>query len=223
MMALSIGFLYTNVITSGLKKIGSIFGTIYEPKTKKSSNGHTNKEDETSHFTGVIVIRKDRETREIVDGQQRLTTFQIILCAIRDICESYGDQDTASDAEDLILNEEGNEDEKFKLLPRAKSDKEAFQALVDRNVDGSSGAIYDAYIYFKSAIEEHVGEDEEEIGKLLDNFLKGFCIDEIEVHSPRNAAKIFESINGRGQPLAQFDHLRNNLFLRAGRASDFSI
>ena len=34
---------------------------------------------EAKHFTGVIVIRDEANTLEIVDGQQRLTTFQIFV------------------------------------------------------------------------------------------------------------------------------------------------
>ena len=50
----------------------------------------TEKKDVEDHFTGVIVIREEQETKVIVDGQQRLTTFQIILCVIRDICTEAG-------------------------------------------------------------------------------------------------------------------------------------
>lgn len=182
--------------------------------------------DTTSHFTGVIVIHEGRETREIVDGQQRLTTFQIILCAIRDICETAKYDTLAKDVKKLILNNAGTEDEIFKLLPRTASDKKAFQALVDRKVvdrkvNESSSLIYKAYVYFKNAIRNHVSGDKKKLTKLLRVFLEYFYVDEIQIESPRTAAKIFESINGRGQPLAQFDHLRNNLFLRAGGGSDF--
>ena len=44
------------------------------------------------HFTGSIVTREiskgEPEIFEVIDGQQRLTTFQIILCVIRDILVS---------------------------------------------------------------------------------------------------------------------------------------
>ena len=47
------------------------------------------------HFTGTIVTKSETEEGssptkkdEIIDGQQRLTTFQIIFCVIRDLCAS---------------------------------------------------------------------------------------------------------------------------------------
>ena len=179
---------------------------------------------DTEHFAGVIVIHKGEETQEIVDGQQRLTTFQIILCVIRDICEEFGYRQIAEDVEDYMLNPTRKGDEEFKLLPRAERDKGAFQKLVDRKSTESSGAIYDAYTYFKEeAIGPYVAEikktkREKKVTHLFNVFLRNFYVDEIEVTPPRNAAKMFESINGRGRALAQFDHLRNNLFLRAGDA-----
>ena len=51
--------------------------------------------EQFTHFTGAIVIQQKQtnvnevQKYEIIDGQQRLTTFQVILCALRDICELY--------------------------------------------------------------------------------------------------------------------------------------
>ena len=183
---------------------------------KKINGKNTSEEEVMPHFAGVIVVRNDEETkeREIVDGQQRLTTFQIIFCAIRDV---FGDVNNR--ANEFMLNSSGIEDNQFKLLPRAESDKEVFKLLVDRQVIKNNGLIKDAYVYFKSEIQDYMNENgPEKLIELFNVFSKGFYVHEIEVKSSRSAAKIFESINGRGQPLAQFDHLRNNLFLRAGNA-----
>ena len=190
-----------------------------EDLDKKINGENTSEEEVMPHFAGVIVVRDDEETREreIVDGQQRLTTFQIIFCAIRDIFE-----DGETRANKFMLNSSGSEDNKFKLLPRAESDKKAFQLLVDQNASESNGPIKAAYEYFKGKIQDYMDENgKEKLKNLFDVFSEHFYVTEIKVKSSRSAAKIFESINGRGQPLAQFDHLRNNLFLRAGNARDY--
>ncbi|MDB9834760.1 DUF262 domain-containing HNH endonuclease family protein [Candidatus Poseidoniaceae archaeon] len=44
-----------------------------------------NPENRTSYFTGTIVVHQDPNNRFIVDGQQRITTTTVILCALRDI------------------------------------------------------------------------------------------------------------------------------------------
>ena len=69
-------------------------------------------EDEAGgHFTGPFVTRpisrQQLSRYEVIDGQQRLTTFQIILCVIRDICQSQncaGLADLAIETEQLIVN-----------------------------------------------------------------------------------------------------------------------
>ena len=49
--------------------------------------------EKAKHFTGPIVTRrvKRQEMRfEVIDGQQRLMTFQLIFCVIRDLCKNSG-------------------------------------------------------------------------------------------------------------------------------------
>ncbi|MGH7131234.1 MAG: DUF262 domain-containing protein [Phycisphaerales bacterium] len=47
---------------------------------------------DSRHFVGSIVLtRLSKEDLEIVDGQQRLATAFMILCAIRDYFDAQGD------------------------------------------------------------------------------------------------------------------------------------
>ncbi len=63
---------------------------------------------DSSHFVGVIVTRPIKNGQiskfEIIDGQQRLATFQIILCAIRDICQSDDHAEIVHHANHHLLN-----------------------------------------------------------------------------------------------------------------------
>ena len=63
------------------------------------------------HFTGPIVTRliKGQQKRfEVIDGQQRLITFQIIFCVIRDLCEplEFSGSETEKTAKKHIENRE---------------------------------------------------------------------------------------------------------------------
>lgn len=184
-------------------------------------------EEMRPHFTGVIVISGEgNQTREIVDGQQRLTTFQIILCAIRDICKKLQEEQIQYTEivdyieESLIGRPHGDLpfDEYCKLLPTLDSDRIAFQGLIAGNAASSSGLIHDAYVYFKKVIEIHVGKDFNKMSNLYNVFLEDIQVVALVLKKGERAAKIFGSLNGRGRALSQFDHLRNNVFLRAGKA-----
>ena len=65
-------------------------------------------EKDRGHFTGNIVVRTITKVQldryEVIDGQQRLTTFQIIFCVIRDICQSHGYHDLANESTRHIMN-----------------------------------------------------------------------------------------------------------------------
>ena len=175
------------------------------------------------HFTGAIVIQQkpsninEISAYEIIDGQQRLITFQLILCAIRDVCNELGGDFTniANDAERYIFNIGRNiqpETTKFKLMPRY--DRLAFKEILKENIP-QKGNIYNAYRYFKDKINGLIKTDFSIANILFDTVIKDFNIVQILIGNNEQPEIIFESLNARSEPLLQFDLLRNNLFLRA--------
>ena len=94
-----------------------------------------------SHFMGAVVL----ETRgaassrqvtsfQVVDGQQRLTTFQLYLAAARDYAQQAGFDDTVGLIEGYLFNEkqhlmEDPEVEKYKVWP-TKYDRTLFQNIL---------------------------------------------------------------------------------------------
>lgn len=180
-----------------------------------------------SHFTGAIVVQQKPTSvnevpkYEIIDGQQRLTTFQILLCAIRDRSSTLEtpDHDALAKLVDRrVLNQDllpsDFEDEEWKLIP-TQYDRNAFHALVKRNPEESSGRIKEAYDYFIGKIKDYAGDNFSKMRNLFYS-LGNFGLVQILLNPNDEPEKIFESINARGKTLLQFDLLRNNLFLRAG-------
>ena len=171
------------------------------------------------HFTGIIVTRGhddtgDLEKYDVIDGQQRLTTFQIILCVIRDVCQSKSYTVKAQEADLLITNEgrcKGDE-KRYKLVLKEESDDEAaFRALVDSE-PRNNHIIHRAYNHFEELIKDY---DFSRIEKLYTDIILRVNVAQINLADGDMSEKIFASLNATGRMLNEFDYLRNDLFLRA--------
>ena len=177
-----------------------------------------------THFTGAIVIQQKQtnvdevQKYEIIDGQQRLTTFQVVLCALRDICKFYEFKKIKAEAERHILNQgtllDDSDDEHYKLIP-TEFDRVSFISLADKRASDSSGQIRSTYYYFKKEIEVYVNRDRDKMLALFHAILNDFGFVQILLDPQDEPEKIFESLNARAKELLQFDLLRNNLFLKA--------
>ena len=198
---------------------------LWEDIKKKAS--HRLSESQTQqfpHFTGAIVIQQKQtnvnevKKYEIIDGQQRLTTFQIVLCALRDVCTLYGFDDIRRETDRYILYQgillDGSENERYKLIPTV-FDRTSFISLADERVDDSSGQISLTYIHFKFWIEDFVDGNRNKALSLFHSILNDFGFVQILLDEGDEPERIFESLNARAKSLLQFDLLRNNLFLRA--------
>ena len=192
-----------------------------EEKVSQRVSVESTNERSTHHFTGAIVIQQrgthvnEVKKYEIIDGQQRLTTFQIILCALRDICQEREYEGILGKIERHIRNEFYNSnEEQYKLIP-TEYDRDTFISLVDNGSVNSSRLIQQAYQFFRNKIDDVVNTDEKQIQTLLRSILEDFALVQIRLDPDDQPEKIFESLNARGEPLLQFDLLRNNLFLKA--------
>lgn len=62
------------------------------------------------HFLGAMVLDQQQTQtghvpkRQVIDGQQRLTTFQIFLAAFRDLCDEHGCAELAGECKSYLIN-----------------------------------------------------------------------------------------------------------------------
>ena len=193
-------------------------------KDKALHRGSQSERQQVTHFTGAIVIQQKQtnvdevQKYEIIDGQQRLTTFQVVLCALRDISQLYDFERIPSEVERHILNQgtllDDSDNERYKLIP-TEFDRASFISLADRRANDSSGRIRLTYDYFKDEIQVYVNRDRRKALGLFHSILNDFGLVQILLDSEDEPERIFESLNARAKTLLQFDLLRNNLFLRA--------
>lgn len=101
-----------------------LWGDIEEKLAEKSLGRRV-----APHFLGAVILDSTRRTSSkevsrflVIDGQQRLTTLQILITAIRDVAEFQGQKSIGKIAERCLLNPdtelmERPDQEVFKLWP----------------------------------------------------------------------------------------------------------
>ena len=192
---------------------------------------------EDPHFLGAVVIRQlqhggtEPAQMEVVDGQQRLTTLQILLDAAEEVLRRRAERHAAF-IKPLILNGEAytreDADFRFKVWP-TRHDRDAFRAVMDDY--GSTAAFDDSQItaahdFFSLHIDAWLNtDDDDELNRrcnaLVEVITQGLNFVVINVVGDRLANTIFETLNARGTPLQAWDLVKNLIHDRAGGAPEF--
>ncbi len=109
-------------------------------------NERNNNNKNHPHYTGSIVLFQEATTTSsvatysVIDGQQRLTTFQLFVTAFREICRKHvGDENLLGELNKLLFNDKvyGQTDydhQKHKLEP-TKFNNEEFKLILDHSYD----------------------------------------------------------------------------------------
>jgi hypothetical protein len=99
---------------------------LWEDISRKFSEYLEGRTDAPVHFLGAMVIDQKQtptthvEKRQVIDGQQRLTTLQIFLAAFRDFCGEQDCTELAGEVESFTLNKgmmANPEIDRFKVWP----------------------------------------------------------------------------------------------------------
>lgn len=202
------------------------------------------------HYIGALLVAEPPSqtfgvVRQslLVDGQQRMTTFQLLCAAVREVARRHGLTQFEASINTCIFNERSGgmakpDEEVYKLWP-SSYDREIFRAIVDLDLAGirkrfsdlffkngnikstSRQLLLAAYCFLIESIEEFVTdagegpEIERRIEAIMHGFLKGFRVVVILLDKTDDAQEIFASLNGLGKPLTPFDLIRNDIFHRA--------
>lgn len=166
------------------------------------------------HFLGAIVCVPEHHepgkvaAYQVIDGQQRLSTLAILLCAIRD---SVHEQRAAEIQDTYLIHRYKRDREKYKLFPRLR-DRSAYLALVDKT-GLLPGGITQAYNFFLSVIAG-LADDAGNPGSA--EALLTAVVDRLDFVAitldHENPYKIFKSLNSTGVDLGQEDLIRNEVF-----------
>ncbi|UJP10116.1 DUF262 domain-containing protein [Microbacterium sp. KUDC0406] len=181
-----------------------------------------------THFLGAIVIQQvpvglgSLPAWNVIDGQQRLTTLQLLLDALHSELERRGFTGQASRVSSLVENPPEHcdgADDRFKLWPTNR-DRQSFSTVMSAPtpVDYASldpTRLRDAHRYFAESITAWLGEGgdaERRARVLVATVTDRLEIASISLDANEDAQAIFETLNARGTPLSAADLIKNFVF-----------
>lgn len=185
------------------------------------------------HFLGAVVFQQVQnpagtlQERTIIDGQQRLTTLQLLLDALHAELVAAGVEQQAKRVELLVMNAEAYWDrpeDRFKVWPTNR-DRPAFNAVMAAelpvsydSLEHQSSRIVQAHKYFAGRAREWLQADQANVqdrAKAIEGAVRDLLqMVVIDLSADENAQEIFETLNARGAQLTAADLIKNFIFQR---------
>ncbi|HMS04565.1 MAG TPA: DUF262 domain-containing HNH endonuclease family protein [Burkholderiaceae bacterium] len=187
------------------------------------------------YFIGTVLVSPTDQKNhyEVIDGQQRLTTFFLLLCALKHLFQGEPQRQTVSGLiSTSYTDSDGETRTSLKLEPRYENAGEVVTKLVELDADPQTAraGIQSAGIASFGSLENLVSAYSTLYRYLRDNYedapkLKkywGYLANNvvfIQISTDVSSAlKIFETINERGVGLNPMDLLKNLLFTQVKQA-----
>lgn len=180
-------------------------------------------QDAPEYFIGSIVVCPGRDgVLDLIDGQQRMTTLYITLCAIRDRFAELGAQPSSvlnSQIADAAVDVSGEERRRYRLDLQYEDSGDALTRLADgKRIETPSTQsmrnMQNAHHVVTRFLESEFSQDAAAVRKLYGYLTNKVKLIRIQTEDVAKALKIFETINDRGVGLNSMDLLKNLLFMK---------
>lgn len=200
--------------------------------------------ENSNHFLGSIILKEsknDKYEKDVIDGQQRLTTLTVLLKALFDLSSEEAKMHRIHSCCVILFGKEmrfkngkGSVDYYIRLN-HSKYDKEAYKKVIGevKVVDGKhiitsmkedeiqnindekDHAILNCYKYFYNRLKDEDEQTKFEMLNLLSNNDKHILVS-IELDKENDDEQtIFDTVNNSGKRLSIADIIKNKLFQRA--------
>ena len=196
---------------------------------------------EPTHFMGAIVLWPRGAASGlaaeyiVVDGQQRLTTLQILVRAVQQSLQNLNYLGHVSRLSRLTVNDNlahsADPNSDIKVHQSNRNDLQSFQdvirGVVKPGTDLPLRPIGEAYLYFYEEatrwLDDGLGEDDDPRAEALVSVLKEHLkLASIDLGDNDKPHFIFSVLNARAEPLRQSDHIKNTVMYRADVIDDAS-
>ena len=191
--------------------------------------------DLSPHFLGAVVLKQQSRPAgspnayAVVDGQQRITTTQLLLAAVADAFRERGLGDMEADVRDLTVNRTSGRDDArgmFKIEPLGR-DYLSFTKVLRASKDGKqptdvTDAMGDCYRFFLGEVRSWLGQEEPHLAiaqrarALFTVVSDKLQVVGITLNVGENEYAIFEALNARGEPLSEWEKVKNYILYKAG-------
>lgn len=150
---------------------------------------------------------------QVIDGQQRLMTLTLILCALRYHASQQDQQELAIEIYRYYLVHEFRKGhERYRVYPRQR-DQDHFLTAINDPADDIGGEIGNAFRFFLARIADFIAPNPPQRLRTLFDHLKtrlNFVYIQLDAENPY---EIFKSLNSTGVPLSEADLIRNFVFM----------
>lgn len=198
------------------------------------------KEEIENYFLGSIILASnsfESSYKDVVDGQQRLTTLTILLCVIRDLYPEINKTEGMPDPNNTDIHTINNSIfyneniDRLKLFTHSQHQSDFEQLIAKGNTKQLQKPLkYQIYsdeepkykfintaITFREKLEE-IGQ--EEAGRFINYIFKNVFIIRIDCSSTQFAIRMFQVLNDRGMDLTNADLIKSYLYESLKHFSD---
>lgn len=174
--------------------------------------------EDISYFFGIIICRAvngDEKIVELIDGQQRIITFSLLLGAL---LNSGKYPPEYKECIKKCLYKGGLRTNRKKLVLVGENDTRYGKVIDNKFIEKTERDkhnIYKNYYYFVDKIEKS-----EDIDKFVNNLFKKLYIVELILNKEDDAQKVFQNLNSTGKELKLADKIRNHIFMLIPNKND---
>jgi uncharacterized protein with ParB-like and HNH nuclease domain len=173
------------------------------------------------HFLGALVVLPDGNiglnvpVHKLVDGQQRLITVSLLLCAFASLIKSHHPEIDA-EIHSYLFNLNQTKEGRYKLLPTLKNnDRAVYQAVLEGEpIPLNQSRIPAAFAHFQKTLQNRISRNELDAERFFKVLTQGMQVVCIRLNANENAYQIFESLNNKAEALKQSDLVRNYIAMR---------